>query len=111
VTTLTKRGRKPEIRVISPQELLVGKQIYAAAQTYPQWHTIPVDLVLLGDLSTNLLMYDQALGELYPPDVYGLTPGISAVKLTYSPFVGSYHCLNLFGRSAAELTKAVQALR
>ncbi len=108
---LAKLGRKPEIRSITPDELIVGLQTYSAAQRHPQWQTIPADLVLLGDLKTNVLIYDQALGDLYTPEVYRLQPGQHLVRLTYSPFVGTYNCLNLLGAGVQELTAAVQAVR
>ena len=58
---LAKLGRTAQIRGITPDELIVGLQTYTAAQRHPQWQTIPADLVLMGDLKSNVLMYDQIL--------------------------------------------------
>ena len=107
---LAKCGRIAEIRGITPDELIVGLQTYTAAQHFPQWQTIPADLVLLGDLKSNVLMYDQALGDIYTPDVFRLQAGQTLLHMTYSPFVGSYNCLNLFGNGVTELTKAVEMI-
>jgi hypothetical protein len=110
VDLAAKAGRTASLKTANPQELIVGVQTYTPAQKHPTWQTIPSDLVLFGDLSSNVLLYDQALGSIFAPEVYALAEGTGLARITYSPFVGNYHCLNLIGHSPAAIAQAVQAI-
>lgn len=111
VKVFAAKGRTARIRDLSPTDLVVGVQTYTAAQPFPKWQTIPVDLVLLGDLTSNILINDQALGEILPPEAYRLQAGQPLVRITNSPFVGNYNCLNILGKDPAALTAAVAAIK
>lgn len=110
VAACVKAGRPAHLAAVSPSSTIIGVQPYAAAQDHPKWQTIASDLVLLGDLKSNVLVYDQGLGDLFPPEVYRQEAGSALVRVTCSPFVGNYQCLNVLGADAATLTKAVTAV-
>ncbi len=89
---------------------MVGIQAYTAAQGHPKWSTVQEDLVLLGTVRDNALLYDQALGGIFPAECYSVQAGKPFARVTYSPFVGTYHSLNLFGATAADLATLAAAV-
>jgi hypothetical protein len=97
------KGRAVRIRRIAPNDVVTSLQPMAAVLRYPQWATVPTDLVLFGTPATNLLLFDQARAGLLP------APPV-AVCRTCSPFVGEYDALNLLGADAPSLAQAVAAV-
>ncbi len=96
-----KNGRKVETRTLAPREVVTGLQPNRLMQKYPQWQTIEADLVLLGSAATNPLIFDQERGGLLAD---------KAAQVTFSPFVGEFHALNLIGSDAASLAAAFDAV-
>jgi hypothetical protein len=108
VETLTafyaRAGRHLEVGRIEPNGVVLSLQPLRAIQKYPQWRTIPSDLILLGSPKDNLLIMDEARGGLLP----GISkPGEGSPVVTYSPFVGEYQVLNLLATDEAGLRRAV----
>ncbi len=110
VRALAASGRQAELRLAAPGDLVTGVQTYTAAQAHPIWQTAPVDLVLLGSPRDNVLIYDQALGGLLPPAACEPAAGTGLAHVTWSPFVGDCHCLDLLGTDAAGLVAAVTSI-
>ena len=94
-----KHGRAVVSRRIVPSDVVRGLQPEAMPQRFPQWQTIASDLILLGEPTTNLLLLDQARGQLFPPD--------ARVAVTFSPFVGERHAINFIASDVAGLQAAV----
>jgi hypothetical protein len=77
---------------------------------YPQWKTIPADLVLFGTPANNVLLLDQARGEILPREAVAPAAGRAEVVYTRSPFVGEYDVVNLLAADAQGVGEAVRAL-
>jgi hypothetical protein len=93
------KGRRVTMQRLAPGEVVTGLQPLMAIQHFPQWHTVDADLVLFGTPRNNILLFDQARG--------GLLREGEQVQVTYSPFVGEFQVLNVFGKDGAELSTAV----
>ncbi len=89
-TWLESQGRSVTVQSIKPGEVVRGLQTHAAAQSYPRWRTIEADLILIGSPADNPLLLDQARGFLLRE-----VAEVGRLQVTYSPFVGEYHALNL----------------
>ncbi|HEV7869350.1 MAG TPA: hypothetical protein VGO90_16805, partial [Chthoniobacteraceae bacterium] len=57
---------------------------------FPQWQTIAADLVLFGTPANNVLLMDQARGQLFPTSFKPGPSGCAELLYTRSPFVGEY---------------------
>lgn len=114
VAAFAAAGRPAEVRTIEPNGVVLSLQPTNAAQPFPRWRTIESDLVLLGSPADNLLLFDEARGELLPPAALDPAKAGSGTAVTFSPFVGGYHALNIYGHGpaqlAAELAKLPAAL-
>ena len=85
-----KSGRAARVAPI--ESIVTSLQPTRAIQRFPQWHTVEADLVLLGTPQNNVLIFDQARGELLDES--------RAQQVTFSPFVGEFQALNLLGDAA-----------
>lgn len=90
----TQAGRPTRVGHATPADVVRSLQPLRSPHRFPQWKTAPVDLVLLGTPQTNVLIMDQARGELFPR-------GNPTSLITKSPFVGECDVLNIFARDAA----------
>ena len=101
-----RKGRKVHIKTLRPGAVVVSLHWTLPIQPYPQWRTISADLILLGSVGDNLLIYDEARGGLLPVAVAG--PAL--VKVTQSPFDGGYDVLNVVADTIHGLKGAVHAV-
>jgi hypothetical protein len=93
---LRSAGRDAAVRTIAPNDILLSRQPYASAFKFPQWYTADADLVLLGDVTTNLLLLDQARGHLLPAAAMTSQPlAHPFITITHSPFRGECDVLSL----------------
>ncbi len=95
------KGRTVTIRGLEPFEVVEHLQTYHGGQRFPQWSTIPEDLVLIGTPSDNALIFDQARGRLLPE------PKNGTVAWVPSAFRNGYDALTLFATDADGLTSAI----
>lgn len=105
-----KRVVATQFASIAPGGVVESLQPLASPHRYPQWKTAPTDLVLLGSPSNNVLMLDQARGQLFPRDFTTPAAGEAAVLYTRSPFVGEYDVVNIVASDVAGITAAVKTL-
>ncbi|MHB0999200.1 MAG: LamG domain-containing protein [Armatimonadota bacterium] len=100
-------GRTVRIGKAVPGDIIRSLQVVKAIQRFPQWQTVPADLVLLGTVSDNLLLYDQHRGGLLPSGADAVKNGANLINVTYSPFVGEYQALNIISSDMQGLKQAV----
>ncbi|MEA3208859.1 MAG: hypothetical protein QOE70_1916 [Chthoniobacter sp.] len=98
------------VGTVAPGGVVESLQPLKSPHAFPQWKTIPTDLVLFGTPNNNVLLLDQARAQLFPQDVPMPAPGGAVVAYTRSPFVGEYDATNVIARDAAGIAAAVQAL-
>jgi len=96
VERFAKAGRKARIGRATPDDVVTSLQPLRSPHRFPQWKTAPVDLVLLGTPQNNVLMMDQARGEILPY-------GAKGTVITKSPFVGECHVLNVIAPDTASI--------
>ena len=104
------QGRIVSRGTVKPGGIVESLQPLASPHRYPQWKTIPTDLVLLGSTANNVLLLDQARAQIFPANVPATTPGHADIVLTHSPFVGEYDVLNILATEPENLRAAVQTL-
>jgi hypothetical protein len=95
---------------VAPGGVVESLQVLRCPHRFPQWQTIPSDLVLFGTPSDNVLLLDQTRGEIFPANLAKPTTGEAAIVYTRSPFRGEFDAVNVIASDAAGLTAAVQAL-
>nr|MDQ3624191.1 hypothetical protein [Verrucomicrobiota bacterium] len=105
-----KRGRAVRFGAVAPGGVVESLQPLRSPHRYPQWKTIASDLVLFGTLQNNVLLLDQARGQIFPRDLTTPPPGLAEVIHTRSPFVGEYDAVNLVASDLAGLRAAVATL-
>ncbi len=105
-----KRGRIVSHGSVKPGGVVESLQPLASPNRYPQWRTVSSDLVLFGTTADNVLVLDQARGQILPPDVPRTGPGMADIVETRSPFVGEYDVLNIIAGDAAGIKACVQTL-
>ncbi|HYR58850.1 MAG TPA: hypothetical protein VEO95_09485, partial [Chthoniobacteraceae bacterium] len=98
------------IGAVAPGGVVESLQVLRCPHRFPQWQTIPSDLVLFGTPSNNVLLLDQARGEIFPTNLAKPKPGEAAIVYTRSPFRGEFDAVNVIASDAAGITAAVQAL-
>jgi hypothetical protein len=104
------QGRAVEVRKIEPGDVVESLQPLRSPNRYPQWRTIPSDLVLFGTPVNNVLIFDQARGEILPSNLPIPAAGQAEIVYTRSPFVGEYNTVNIIANDAAGIAAAVQLL-
>ena len=104
------QGRIVSLGTVRPGGVVESLQPLRSPHRYPQWKTIPADLILIGTPANNVLLLDQLRAEIFPRGFAIPPPGEAAVLHTRSPFVGEYDALNLIATDAAGLAAAVQAI-
>ena len=95
---------------VAPGGVVESLQPLRSPHRYPQWKTIPADLVLFGTPANNVLLLDQLRGEIFPLRFSIPPAGEAAVIHTRSPFVGEYDALNIIATDAAGMAAAVQTI-
>ena len=105
-----KQGRVVSDGTVAPGGVVVSLQPLRSPHRYPQWKTIPADLVLFGTSANNVLLLDQLRAEIFPSG-FSIPPGSEAAVIhTHSPFVGECDALNVIATDTAGFTAAVQAI-
>lgn len=98
------------IGTVAPGGIVESLQVLKSPHRFPQWQTIPTDLVLFGTPADNVLLLDQVRGEIFPTNVPKPKAGEAAIVYTRSPFRGEFDAVNVIASDAAGITAAVQAL-
>ncbi len=101
VARFEKAGRKARIGLAAPGGVVVSLQPLRSPHRFPQWKTVPADLVLIGTPQSNLLILDQLRGEIFPRTFAIPGAGQASAVITKSAFAGECDVLNLVARDAA----------
>ena len=109
-TFYEQQGRIVSEGTVAPGGVVESLQPLSSPHRYPQWKTIPSDLVLFGTPTNNVLLLDQLRAEIFPRGFFVPPSGESAVIHTRSPFVGEFDALNIIATDAAGVASAVQAI-
>lgn len=105
-----KAGRTVTLGTVKPGGVVESLQPLKSPHRYPQWKTVATDLVLFGAPANNVLLLDQARGEILPRNFAPPTAGEAALLYTRSPFVGECDALNIVATDAAGFAAAVQKI-
>ena len=104
------QGRIVSEGTVAPGGVVESLQPLRSPHRYPQWKTIPADLILFGTPANNVLLLDQLRAQIFPLRFSIPPAGEAAVIHTRSPFVGEYDALNIIAADAAGFTAAVQTI-
>jgi hypothetical protein len=99
-----------KIATVAPGGVVESLQPLKSPHRYPQWKTVAADLVLFGSPANNVLLLDQARGQLFPVGLAVPPSGEAEVVYTRSPFVGECDVVNVIASDAAGFAAAVHAL-
>ena len=105
-----KQGRIVVLSTVRAGGIVESLQPLRSPHRYPQWRTTATDLVLFGTPGNNVLLLDQARGQIFPRDFTAPAAGRADVLLTHSPFVGEYDVVNIIASDAAGIAAAVKTL-
>jgi hypothetical protein len=105
-----KQGRSTALASVRPRGIVESLQPLASPHRYPQWKTIPADLILFGTTATNVLLLDQARAHIFPRDFTAPPAGHADLIYTRSPFVGECDVLNIIATDPDGVAAAVHAL-
>ncbi len=105
-----KRGRVVSRGIVRPGGVVESLQPLRSPHRFPQWKTIPSDLILFGTPANNVLLLDQLRAEIFPRGLAIPPTGEAVVIHTRSPFVGEFDALNIIAADAAGIAAAVQAI-
>jgi hypothetical protein len=105
-----KKGRVVSIGSVKPGGVVESLQPLRSPNRYPQWKTTTTDLILFGTPSNNVLLLDQARGEILPRNFVSPGPSEAALLYTRSPFVGECDALDIIATDNAGIAAAVQKL-
>ena len=109
-TFFESQGRTVALGSVKPGGIVESLQPLKSPHRYPQWKTVATDLVLFGTPSNNVLLRDQARGEIFPRDFSLPLEGEAALFYTRSPFVGECDALNIMANDPAGFAAAIQRL-
>ncbi len=104
------QGRIVSEGTVAPGGVVESLQPLRSPHRYPQWRTIPSDLILVGTPANNVLLLDQLRAEIFPRGFVIPPTAEAAVINTRSPFVGEYDALNIIATDAAGVAAAVQTI-
>jgi hypothetical protein len=104
------QGRVVALGSVKPGGIVESLQPLKSPHRYPQWKTVATDLVLFGTPSNNVLLRDQARGEIFPRDFSLPLEGEAALFYTRSPFVGECDALNIIAGDPAGFAAAVERI-
>ena len=109
-TFYEKRGRVVSRGTVRPGGIVESLQPLRSPHRYPQWRTIPSDLILFGTPADNVLLLDQLRAEIFPRGFAIPPTGEAAIIHTRSPFVGEFDALNIIATDTVGISAAVQAI-
>lgn len=110
VAHYVKAGRNAALASVRPRSIIESLQPLQTPHRYPQWKTIATDLVLLGNTADNVLILDQARGQIFPRDFTTPPAGHADIVYTRSPFVGECDVVNLLASDLDGITAGVRAI-
>jgi hypothetical protein len=105
-----KKGRTVLVGSVKPGGVVESLQPIKSPHRYPQWKTGATDLILFGTPANNVLLLDQARGEVLPRNFSPPGPTEAALLYTRSPYVGECDALDIIAIDEAGFTAAVQKL-
>ena len=105
-----KKGRTVSVGSVKPGGVVESLQPLKSPHRYPQWKTATTDLVLFGTPANNVLLLDQARGEILPRNFAPPAPTEAALVYTRSTFVGECDALDIIATDTAGFTAAVQKI-
>ncbi len=105
-----KQGRAVALGTVKPGGIVESLQPLKSPNRFPQWKTIAADLILFGTPANNVLLLDQARGEILPRNFTLPPPGEAALLYTRSPFVGECDVLNIIATDEAGFAAAIQKI-
>jgi hypothetical protein len=105
-----KQGRAVSLGSVRPGGIVESLQPVKSPHRYPQWKTAASDLVLFGTPANNVLLLDQARGEILPRGFAVPPAGEALLHYTRSAFVGECDVLNIVATDAAGFAAAVQRI-
>ena len=98
------------VGTVAPGGVVESLQVLKSPHRFPQWQTLPTDLILFGTPWDNVLLRDQARGEIFPANLAKPKAGEAVIVYTRSPFRGEFDAVNVIASEATGITAAVQAL-
>jgi hypothetical protein len=110
VAHYVKKGRNAALASVRPRSAVESLQPSLSPHRYPQWKTIATDLVLLGTPADNVLLLDQARGQIFPRDFTTPPTGHADLLYTRSPFVGECDVLNIVAGDLDGIAAGVRAI-
>ena len=105
-----KKGRVVSVGSVKPGGVVESLQPLRSPHRFPQWKTSTTDLVLFGTPANNVLLLDQARGEILPRNFATPGPTEAALLYTRSPFVGECDALDIIATDNTGFTAAVQKI-
>ena len=105
-----KQGRNATLGSARPQGIVESLQPLQSPHRYPQWKTVPADLVLFGTVAKNVLLLDQARGQIFPRDYAEPPAGHADLIYTRSPFVGECDVVNVIATDADGIAAGMEAI-
>jgi hypothetical protein len=109
-TYYQKKGRAVSVGSVKPGGVVESLQPLKSPHRYPQWKTATTDLVLFGTPANNVLLLDQARGEILPRNFAAPPPSEATLVYTRSPFVGECDALDIIATDDAGIAAAVQKI-
>jgi hypothetical protein len=110
VAHYVKAGRNAALAAVRPRSVVESLQPLRSPHRYPQWKTVATDLVLLGTTADNVLILDQARGQIFPRDLAAPPAGHADLVYTRSPFVGECDVVNIVASDLDGLAAGVRAI-
>ena len=110
VNFYVQQGRNAVLGSVRPHGIVESLQPLQSPHRYPQWKTIAADLVLFGTPAQNVLLLDQARGQIFPRDLATPAAGHADVIVTRSPFVGECDVVNVIASDLGGVEVAVRAI-
>jgi len=109
-TFYEKLGRIVALGTVGPGGVVESLQPLKSPHRFPQWKTVATDLILFGTPASNVLLFDQARGEILPRNFAPPPPSEAALLYTRSPFVGECDALNIIATDDEGFAAAVQKI-
>ncbi|MHA3774033.1 hypothetical protein ACXR0O_21100 [Verrucomicrobiota bacterium sgz303538] len=104
------QGRIVSLNRVDAGGVVESLQPLRSPNRYPQWKTVPSDLVLFGTPASNVLLLDQARAQLFENPMPEIPEKDAVVFYTRSPFVGEYDVVNICATDVDGIEAAVREL-
>jgi hypothetical protein len=104
------RGRNAALATVRPRSVIESLQPLHSPHRYPQWKTVAADLVLIGTAADNVLVLDQARGQILPRDFATPPAGHADILYARSPFVGECDVVTIAASDLDGIAAGVRAI-